>query len=228
MDDVPQIESSKVMNSAEISTVHVFEEKTEDPPKTYDSEAAKTVDSNHGKVEEMVVKDSSEDRDEEPPTITEHHVENKQDMYTNVDVGSNSEQYENENGDNAMEQERTASKTSQRHEEKKQNSKKGRTRKKHIEHDEIDEWGSEDDLDDIDGEPYDEDFDDDVVVDSEMDDIGDDVDSLDEWKMSEKPLDEDHNFVDEDVDSKQKEQEELQEEIKQLKGLNILALLEWL
>lgn len=90
-------------------------------------------------------------------------------------------------------------------------AKKGRSRKKVIEREGMDEWDS-DDYDDID--PYDEGFDDEVD-DDEIEDFYEDPDSTESWKVSEKPLDEAEELSDEDVG---KIKEELQEEIKQLKG----------
>ena len=90
-------------------------------------------------------------------------------------------------------------------------AKKGHGRKKVTERDGMDEWDS-DDYDDID--PYDEGFDDEVD-DDEIEDFYEDPDSIESWKMSEKPLDEAEELSDEDVS---KIKEDLQEEIKQLKG----------
>ena len=90
-------------------------------------------------------------------------------------------------------------------------AKKGRGRKKVTERDAMDEWDS-DDYDDIDS--YDEGFDDEVD-DDEIEDFYEDPDSIESWKMSEKPLDEAEELSDEDVS---KIKEDLQEEIKQLKG----------
>lgn len=110
-----------------------------------------------------------------------------------------------------------ADETGQYKDRKKPKPKKGRSRKKLIEREEIDDWGNEDDYDDIDDDPYDEAMDDDME-DGEMEDFSEDADSINSWKMSEKPLDEAED-LDEDLDSKLKEQEDLQEEIKQLKGI---------
>lgn len=90
-------------------------------------------------------------------------------------------------------------------------AKKGRGRKKVTERDAMDEWDG-DDYDDIDS--YDEGFDDEVD-DDEIEDFYEDPDSIESWKMSEKPLDEAEELSDEDVS---KIKEDLQEEIKQLKG----------
>lgn len=65
------------MNSVEFFIVYVFEEKIEDFFKIYDFEVVKIVDFNYGKVEEMVVKDFLEDRDEEFFIIIEYRIENK-------------------------------------------------------------------------------------------------------------------------------------------------------
>lgn len=111
-----------------------------------------------------------------------------------------------------------ADETGQYKDRKKPKPKKGRSRKKLIEREEIDDWGNEDDYDDIDDDPYDEVMDDDME-DGEMEDFSEDADSINSWKMSEKPLDEAED-LDEDLDSKLKEQEDLQEEIKQLKEEN--------
>lgn len=108
---------------------------------------------------------------------------------------------------------------------KKARAKKGRAKKKLIESEEMDEWADEDDYGDVD-EPYEEDMDHEDMDDEDPlegtedpDYNGEETDSIESWKMTEKPLEESEDFGDEeDESSKFKEQEELQEEIKQLKG----------
>ena len=110
--------------------------------------------------------------------------------------------------------------------------KKGRGKRKITEHEEMDEWADEDDYGvvDDDDEPYDEEMDEDLDDDEPLEGSEDsddfaggkdyneeETDSIESWQMTEKPLDESDDFGDED-DRKIKEQEELQEEIKQLKG----------
>lgn len=112
----------------------------------------------------------------------------------------------------------TPTNTGQQKDKKKPKSKKGRKHKKIIEQEEMDEWGNEDDFGDVVDEPFDEDLDDDIVGGDDMEDFSEEAGSIDSWKMSEKPLDEAEDFIDEEVDDKLKEQEDLQEEIKQLKG----------
>ena len=123
---------------------------------------------------------------------------------------------------------------SQQSKKKKTKLKKGRGKRKTTEHEEMDEWADEDyygDDDDDDDEPYDEDMDEDLDDDEPLEGSEDsddfatgkdyseeETDSIDSWQMTEKPLDESEDFSDEDDDHKIKEQEELQEEIKQLKG----------
>lgn len=112
---------------------------------------------------------------------------------------------------------------------KKSQTRKGRAKTKSIEQEGIDDWSDEDDYyDDDDDEPYDDDMDDDIEDDEAMDDDvmsekglnEEETDSIDSWKMTEKPLDESEDFDDEDNDDKLKDQEDLQEEIKQLKEQN--------
>lgn len=120
---------------------------------------------------------------------------------------------------------------SQQSKKKKTKLKKGRVKKKTTEHEEMDEWADDDYYGDDDDEPYDEDMDEDLDDDEPLEgsEVSDDfatgkdyseeeTDSIDSWQMTEKPLDESEDFIDEEDDRKIKEQEELQEEIKQLKG----------
>ena len=109
---------------------------------------------------------------------------------------------------------------------KKSQTRKGRAKKKLIERERIEGWSDNDDYyDDVD-ELYDDNMDDDMEDDETMDDDvlsekglnDEETDSIDSWKMTEKPLDESEDFDDEDDDDELKEQEDLQEEIKQLKG----------
>lgn len=143
------------------------------------------------------------------------------------DDGSGSEAYQHLE-DNEVEMKMK----SQQNKKKKTKLKKGRVKKKTTEHEEIDEWADEDYYgDDDDDEPYDEDMDEDLDDDEPLEgsEVSDDfatgkdyseeeTDSIDSWQMTEKPLDESEDFIDEEDDRKIKEQEELQEEIKQLKG----------
>ena len=112
--------------------------------------------------------------------------------------------------------------TSQQIKRKKSQTRKGRAKKKLIERERIEDWSDNDDYyDDVD-ELYDDDVDDDETMDddvlSEKGLNDEETDSIDSWKMTEKPLDESEDFDDEYDDDKLKEQEDLQEEIKQLKG----------
>ena len=109
---------------------------------------------------------------------------------------------------------------------KKSQTRKVRAKKKLIERERIEDWSDNDDYyDDVD-ELYDDDVDDDMEDDETMDDDvlsekglnDEETDSIDSWKMTEKPLDESEDFDDEYDDDELKEQEDLQEEIKQLKG----------
>jgi len=112
--------------------------------------------------------------------------------------------------------------------------KQGQGKKKTTDHDEMAEWADEDyygvDDDDDDDEPYDEEMDEDLDDEEPLEGSEDtedfpsgkeysevETDSIESWQMTEKPLDESEDFSDEGV-HKIKEQEELQEEIKQLKG----------
>ena len=112
----------------------------------------------------------------------------------------------------------TPTNAGQQKDKKKPKSKKGQKHKKTIEQEEMDEWGSGDDFGDVVDEPFDEDLGDDIEGGDDMEDFSEEADSIDSWKISEKPLDEAEDFGDEEVDDKLKEQEDLQEEIKQLKG----------
>lgn len=112
--------------------------------------------------------------------------------------------------------------------------KQGQGKKKRTDHDEMAEWAEEDYYgvdDDDDDEPYDEEMDEDLDDEEPLEGSEDtedfpsakeysevETDSIDSWQMTEKPLDESEDFSDEEGDHKIKEQEELQEEIKQLKG----------
>lgn len=116
--------------------------------------------------------------------------------------------------------------TLQQSNRKKSQTRKGRAKKKLIEWEGIEDWSDNDDYyDDVD-ELYDDNMDDDMEDDETMDDDvlsekglnDEETDSIDSWKMTEKPLDESEDFDDEDDDDEPKEQEDLQEEIKQLKG----------
>lgn len=119
---------------------------------------------------------------------------------------------------------------SQQIKKKKTKLKKGQGKRKTTEHEEMDEWADEDYYDD-DDQPYDEDMDEDLDDDEPLEGSEDsdnfapgkdyseeETDSIDSWQMTEKPLDESEDFSDEEDDRKIKEQEVLQEEIKQLKG----------
>lgn len=119
--------------------------------------------------------------------------------------------------------------TLQQSNKKKSHTGKGRAKKKLNEQEGIDDWSDEVDYyDDNDDEPYDDDMDDDIEYDEAMDDVvisekglnEEETDSIDSWKMTEKPLDESEDFDNEEDDDKLKEQEDLQEEIKQLKEQN--------
>lgn len=120
---------------------------------------------------------------------------------------------------------------SQQIKKKKTKLKKGQGKRKTTEHEEMDEWADEDYYDDDDDQPYDEDMDEDLDDDEPLEGSEDsdnfapgkdyseeETDSIDSWQMTEKPLDESEDFSDEEDDRKIKEQEVLQEEIKQLKG----------
>ena len=115
---------------------------------------------------------------------------------------------------------------------KKTKLKKGRGKRKTTKHEEMDEWADDEYYgDDDDYEPYDEDIDEDLDDDEPLEGSEDfdgfvtrkdyseeETDSIDSWQMTEKPLDESEDLSDEEDDRKIKEQEVLQEEIKQLKG----------
>ena len=121
---------------------------------------------------------------------------------------------------------------SQQRSKKKTKLKKVRGKRKTIEHEQMDEWTDDDYYgDDDDDEPYDEDMDEDLDGDEPLEGSEDfdgfvtrkdyseeETDSIDSWQMTEKPLDESEDLNDEEDDLKIKEQEVLQEEIKQLKG----------
>ena len=128
----------------------------------------------------------------------------------------------------------TKTKSSQRN-KKTAKLKRGQSKKKTTDHDEMAEWADDDyygvDDDDGDDEPYDEDMDEDLDGEEPLEESEDtedfpsgkeygevETDSIESWQMTEKPLDESEDFSDEEGDHKIKEQEELQEEIKQLKG----------
>ena len=125
----------------------------------------------------------------------------------------------------------TKTKSSQRN-KKTAKLKQGQSKKKTTDHDEMAEWADDDyyGVDD-DDEPYDEDMDEDLDDEEPLEGSEDtedfpsgkeysevETDSIESWQMTEKPLDESEDFSDEEGDHKIKEQEELQEEIKQLKG----------
>ena len=144
---------------------------------------------------------------------------------THQETGSEAPQHSEDN-------EVEASTKSPQSNKKKTKLKKGWSKKKTAEHEEMDEWADEDYYrgDDDDDEQYDEDMDEDLDDDEPLEGSEDsddfatgkdyseeETDSIDSWQMTEKPLDESEDFSDED-DRKIKEQEELQEEIKQLKG----------
>ena len=114
-------------------------------------------------------------------------------------------------------------------------NKKVKARK--IEQGEIHEWEKVDDFDDA-SDLLDEDLDDDIEADERsaaMDAEDPDgeiafekegADRIDSWKMTEQPLDEtESETFDREEGGKFQEQEDLQEEIKQLKGVSFLVVL---
>ena len=92
--------------------------------------------------------------------------------------------------------------TLQQSNRKKSQTRKGRAKKKLIEWEGIEDWSDNDDYyDDVD-ELYDDDVDDGMEDDETMDDDvlsekglnDEETDSIDSWKMTEKPLDESEDF----------------------------------
>ena len=193
------------------SSVHVVDEKPVDfLHKENDFESSETGDSSHGKAEDMVLNDIRKDGNAEF-TKSKDHVGNNQHMSEKtIDQELKSQKLESENSDDAHKWEGTESKTIKHSGKKKTRGKKGKSQKKELE---MEDWlDKEDDYDYyVHDESYNEDRDD-VIADGEMEDFNDDL-------GEEKPLDEtDELFEDEQVDRKLKEKENLQEEIKQLKG----------
>ena len=160
--------------------------------------------------EQLDLKKSSDGNDKQDTT----NPESQKTTDDKLDSGSESTEHLED------EEVKEKKKTSQSN-KKKTKLKKGRGKKKTVEQEEMDEWDDEDDYGD-DDEPYDEDMDEELDDDEPLEGAEDldeeETDSIESWKMAEKPLDESENFGDEEDDSKIKEQEELQEEIKQLKG----------
>lgn len=236
----PQSDSlpnNKDVDSAEFSHVHVVDEGVKDEaPKSEEKldSVKQSGETEETKKDDSIVQnqgqEAASDRqgqgDGKASSAAEESVEKEQQTTETLHEKVQSEDVSNQNSEDTKEQSsKEEVKGAQKkagqydHSKKKSKAKKGRGRKKILDHEEMDEWGNEqDDYGDIDDESYDEDMDDDIE-DGEMDDFNEeeDADSIDSWKMSERPLEEAEDFGDEE-DGKRKEQEDLQEEIKQLKG----------
>ena len=211
--DVSDSGSTQSSNSPGFSSTHVVDEKTVDfLAKEDDFKSSETGESSHGKAEEMVLNDIPKDGTAES---TKSNDDVGHDQHTSekiIDQELNSQKPKTEKSEDTLKQARTTSKTVKRSGKEKARGKKRKSRKKELE---MEDWlDKEDDYDYYeDDESYDGDADDDMT-DGEMEDFNDDVDNLDE----EKPLDETDEFDDGEVERKLKEQEDLQEEIKHLKG----------
>lgn len=211
--DVSDSGSTKTSNSPGFSSVHVVDEKTVDfLPKEDDFESSETGESSHGKAEKMVVNDIPKDGNAESTESKDRVGQNQHMSEKIIDQELNSQKPKTEKSDDTLKRARTTSKTVKHGGKEKARGKKRKSRKKEME---MEDWLDKEDYYDYyeDDEAYDGDVDDDMA-DDEMEDFHDDVDILDE----EKPSDEIDDFDDGEVERKLKEQEELQEEIKHLKG----------
>ena len=211
--DVSDSGSTQSSNSPGFSSTHVVDEKTVDfLPKEDDFKSSETGESSHGKAEEMVLNDIPNDGNAESSKSNDHVGHDQHTSEKIIDQELNSQKPKTEKSEDTLKQARTTSKTVKRSGKEKARGKKRKSRRKELE---MEDWlDKEDDYDYYeDDESYDGDVDDDMT-DGEMEDFNDDVDNLDE----EKPLDETDEFDDGEVERKLKEQEDLQEEIKHLKG----------
>ena len=212
-DDLGEQEQDQESASSEHSQVAVESaEKAEQPVNEQHEEPTET--------HQQQQQDSTEtQQQQQEPTETQQQQQEPRESQKEKAQADDSRQQIIDGAKEQLEEEgKGAQKTTgQYNSKKKVKGKKGRSRKKMIEPEEMDEWANEDDFGDFDDESYDEDFDEDVE-DNEMEDLNEDTDSIDSWKMTEKPLDEAEDLGDEEDYSKLKEQEDLEEEIKHLKG----------
>lgn len=224
--EVHNIETLSQKHEADLDNQKAYSDSKEEvsgqenEPSSGEYRADRTAKSN-GKAH---LTKSSEENDKQGEKLREDHMdslpENIDDKYdSGTGAAAHSERVDGK--ENKKE-------TLQQIKRKKSQTRKGRAKKKLIERERIEDWSDNDDYyDDVD-ELYDDNMDDDMEDDETMDDDvlsekglnDEETDSIDSWKMTEKPLDESEDFDDEDDDDELKEQEDLQEEIKQLKEQN--------